>query len=155
MCECYSFFSTCCGMSCNPPHVKDTRRCLMVPGKQGSPKFCTLASTLQFVLPWHFLDTLLKADGDKHSERKIQEQNRHNKWDSLACLDLGFLHLDFALTEFVMEIFSVAKALLMYNICSLDGTTELLFRLIPISGFLCVPWGHTGESCSRWPKVAE
>ena len=49
------------------PHVKDTRRCFLVPGKQGSPKVKVSARTVQFALPWHLRDTFLKAEGDKHS----------------------------------------------------------------------------------------
>lgn len=49
------------------PQVKDTRRCFLVPGKQGSPKVWVSASIEQFVRPWHLRDTFLRAEGDKHS----------------------------------------------------------------------------------------
>lgn len=54
------------------PQVKDTRRCFLVPGKQGSPKVWVSARTEQFALPWHLRDTFLRADGDKHSAVKIR-----------------------------------------------------------------------------------
>lgn len=53
---------------CHLPQVKDTRRCFLVPGKQGSPKSWVSAISEQFALPWHLRDTFLRATGDKHSE---------------------------------------------------------------------------------------
>lgn len=139
-------------MFCNAPHVKDTRRCLLVPGKQGSPKLCTLASTVQFVLPWHFRDTLLKADGDKHSEMKIHAQSIHKR---TYCIGFG-LFIQFSLKDLkVMEIYSLAPARLLYKNCSLDVMTELLFSPRPMSGLRCESLEHIGVSCFRWPNVAE
>lgn len=58
---------TCSNILCHSPQVKDTRRCFLVPGKQGSPKVCVSARTEQFDLPWHLRDTFLRAVGDRHS----------------------------------------------------------------------------------------
>lgn len=58
------------------PHVKDTRRCFLMPGKHGSPNVCVSAITEQFGLPWHLRDTFFRAEGDKHSEEQLADVKR-------------------------------------------------------------------------------